>query len=194
MTFSSFLSSIFPRETELQKALLLLKEKPEMMKSQDHNDIVTCFQYKDPAIKKLITYLKEHRDKEVVSTFAHHCVLAFTKKRKNKILIVPIPARKDKTFDHMKYFAEVLCKKSNNLHVHNVLEWKRHGKKQSLTQSRSERIKNRRDAFICTVPATDSSEVIIIDDVTTSGATLYAAQDALNIAGYKDVTLFAVCR
>ena len=58
--------------------------------------------------------------------------------------------------------------------------------------SKAKRIKNLKDAFICTADISGKT-VAIIDDVMTTGATLNAATNTLKQAGAKQVWAFTTC-
>lgn len=58
---------------------------------------------------------------------------------------------------------------------------------QAQTRSLEERRNNLKHAFICRDSAVENKQVLLIDDVTTSGATLDACAEALKTAGAKSV-------
>ncbi|MEH6818178.1 MAG: phosphoribosyltransferase family protein, partial [Pseudoalteromonas distincta] len=58
--------------------------------------------------------------------------------------------------------------------------------------SKAKRIKNLKNAFICTEDM-GGKTVAIVDDVMTTGATLNAATHALKQAGAKHVWAFTTC-
>jgi len=68
----------------------------------------------------------------------------------------------------------------------------KHRKPQSETQSIAEREKNIKGCFVpTTARAAKGKNIILIDDVTTSGATFHAASAALHHAGAKTVIALA---
>jgi len=80
-----------------------------------------------------------------------------------------------------------------------ILYRARHTKPQSETVSAADREKNIKNAFaVAHFPANSESilgaNIILIDDVATSGATLLAAAHALKAAGVADIVALAVAK
>jgi ComF family protein len=119
----------------------------------------------------------------------------FDAPRKDTI-IVPIPSspleHRSRGYDHINLIAESLGAESNITILPALLKI-RETKRQVETKNRAERMENLEEAF----HASDLTQLaektfIVIDDVTTTGATFMEAKRALEIAGAKKVVCLAL--
>ncbi|MBM3261375.1 ComF family protein [Candidatus Kaiserbacteria bacterium] len=171
-------------------------------------DITTIMDYRDTAVQDLIRSLKYDGSRHAARLCAQVLVdflmeelseeKAYSPRR---ILLVPMPL-------HASRLRERGFNQIDIVLDHLPIEW-RNGStaaiaphaliriKQTRSQahlSRADRIKNMQDAF--TVPAPDTirdTHIYLLDDVTTTGATLKSAAHALRAAGAK-VTPLALAR
>lgn len=111
------------------------------------------------------------------------------------VVLVPIPlsqARlRERGYNQAERIALRVSRSLPTITVQAVLERVRHTAPQtSLT--RHARLKNMNDAFRVRVPVSKEHTYIVFDDVSTTGATLFAARDALIASGAKQVFLLSL--
>lgn len=114
------------------------------------------------------------------------------------VLLIPIPMseerRRERGFNQTEIMADRIHKQGgSSLQLgHNLLIKTRHTRPQAELK-RAERLVNLKEAF--SVPAPESvrgRNVILIDDVSTTGATLREAADTLKKAGAREVIAFTI--
>ena len=112
-------------------------------------------------------------------------------------VLMPAPLHRKRLRQRGYNQTELLAREvSRNLGVPlrvDVLTRKRDTPPQVSTRSRAERMLNMADAFHADDPPVDEA-IVIVDDVTTTGATLEAAARALRNAGASQVYGLAFCR
>jgi ComF family protein len=106
-------------------------------------------------------------------------------------VLVPVPIHKkrlhERGFNQSSLLACELGRMSGLPVVEDCLKRRAHTPPQVRTASALERRKNIADAFICTNKHLDGKQVILVDDVSTSGATLNTCAEALKAAGVTSV-------
>jgi len=109
-----------------------------------------------------------------------------------KTVIVPVPLHWMRTlrrgFDQARVMAES-CAGVSGLPVARVLRRHRRTKPQSRITAQQKRWENVRDAFACQWVELAGWHVVLIDDVTTTGATARACAGLLKRAGAERITL-----
>ena len=75
-----------------------------------------------------------------------------------------------------------------------ALERSRHTPPQARTADAMERRRNVQGAFRSEDPAVDGNRILLVDDVTTTGATLAACSEALQRAGAESVWCLTFCQ
>ena len=112
-------------------------------------------------------------------------------------VLMPAPLHRKRLRQRGYNQTELLAREvSRNLGVPlrvDVLTRKRDTPPQVSTRSRAERMLNMVDAFHADAPPVEEA-IVIVDDVTTTGATLEAAARALRNAGASQVYGLAFCR
>ena len=175
------------------------------------NWIFPLFDYRHLPIKKSIWLLKYKGKKRLAGIFAEIVYekiieelseLSLMKNFREPILI-PIPLSSKRYRERGYNQAEMICqelKKINNLRhgvdwrlEKNVLIKIKETEHQAKIKDRRDRLKNLADSFSVKNPELiKGKNVILIDDVTTTGATLAEAKKILKQSGAKKVIAFTV--
>jgi ComF family protein len=175
------------------------------------NWIFPLFDYRHLPIKKSIWLLKYKGKKRLAGIFAEIVYekiieelseLSLMKNFREPILI-PIPLSSKRYRERGYNQAELICqelKKINNLRhgvdwrlEKNVLIKIKETEHQAKIKDRRDRLKNLADSFSVKNPELiKGKNVILIDDVTTTGATLAEAKKILKQSGAKKVIAFTV--
>jgi len=173
---------------------------------EDYKWIHPIFNYRDPLIKKSIWLLKYKGKKKIANTFAtiiHERIieelsdLIIFENFKNPILI-PIPLapkrKKERGFNQAELICKELIKLNKNLKLEKDILIKRKDTiHQANIKNRNERLKNLIDSFtVKNSKIIKNRNIILIDDVCTTGATLNEAKKALKGAGARKIIAFTV--
>jgi competence protein ComFC len=109
-------------------------------------------------------------------------------------ILVPIPITKDhyrkRGYNQSQRLAQsIISQTSPSLYtIRNFLKRKNGTKSQARISHRKDRLKNPRDTFsVCNAPEIIGCNIVLIDDVVTTGATLREARRMLLNAGAKEV-------
>ena len=159
--------------------------------------ITPLYSFKDQKIKKIIHAIKYFHRKDLVAPLARHLAQEITAPHPSSTIIIPIPMPRLRKYLRGYNQAEELGRAiSTNLHIPmetNILvrNKKVHKSRQVIMHSRSERLKNQHNAFMVQTSVQGLS-VILIDDVTTTGATLLEARKVLLDAGAVSVQAYTL--
>lgn len=156
----------------------------------DSLPIYLFFRYEGP-VRKAVTGLKFHDRTDFAEGLADLCALSWERRaayerRKNLSYldsvdaVVPLPLhakrRRERTYNQAELLAAALCSRISLPCLPELSERKKYTLRQSETKSRGERLANVRDAFSLSEPAAVRGlHILLFDDVTSSGATLWAA-------------------
>lgn len=172
--------------------ILLCQDCDEKLTPSDNLDeqTITALAYSDVAVKQLVWLMKYRGSKQATNILAeklHQKILYHLSDLpdfylvKEKILLVPVPMTKKherkRGWNQTKRLAEAMTELSPHTYVvSNALRKIRETKRQVLCQNKNERINNLKNCFEL-APNIDLNNkiVIIIDDVTTTGATMAEA-------------------
>ena len=175
------------------------------------NWIFPLFDYRHPPIKKSLWFLKYKNKKRLADIFAevmHGKIieelseLSVMKNFRDPVLI-PIPLSSKRYRERGYNQAELICKKLieieeknafNNFKLEkNVLIKIKETEHQANIKNRRERLKNLSDSFFVKNPEIiKGRNIILIDDVITTGATLNEAKKILKQSGAKKIIAFTV--
>ena len=173
------------------------------------NWIFPLFDYRHIPVKKSIWLLKYKGKKRIAGIFAEVMYgkiieelseLSVMKNFREPILI-PIPLSKKRYRERGYNQAELICEKlveidekNNNFKLEkNVLIKIKETEHQANIKERRDRLKNLSDSFsVKNSKMIEGKNIILIDDVTTTGATLSEARKILKQSGAKKVIAFTV--
>lgn len=179
-----------------------------------NEDTVAVFAYSDERVKRLVWEIKYYRNSKIAETVG----VLIAEKIKEKIgqsdgqvfqgtrifsdgqfLLVPVPLTsrrlRERGFNHTELIAKSVLKNlpENFALAPDILRKIRHTPKQSSVENRERRFRNIVGAFEVSEPRLVAGKnVIVIDDVITTGATVAEAKRALFAAGARSVSAFAV--
>lgn len=156
--------------------------------------------YSDPTLKKAIKFLKYKNIKSLSEPLANliYSRLANKNSFKNWV-IIPIPLSskrfKQRGFNQSELIAKNLSDKLSVKLETNVLYKKFHTESQVKTKNREERLKNLKGSFEIKNPELiKNKNIILIDDVYTTGATTSEAKRALRRARPKKIMVLVVAK
>jgi ComF family protein len=169
--------------------------------------IITLLDYKDPAVADLVRALKyEHSGKAadlcagVLTDYLREEIASMRTFSAKQIVLIPMPLHpsreRERGFNQMlKVFARLPqeFKDGSISHVAENTLTRVNATPQQARLSRAERLRNVEDAFVVNTDNLRGTHCILVDDVTTTGATLVSAAKPLRKAGAV-VTLLSLAR
>lgn len=142
----------------------------------------------DDAAKRIVTVLKDHDELRLAQTMALHLVRYIPPAWQHGAALTFIPASHEalrrRGFDHAELIAQALAELSS-LPLRRTLDRPR--KRDQRALSRQGRVGNLSHAFSVRDAVELPRRLIVVDDICTTGATLYSAADALRDAGCKRI-------
>ncbi len=164
-----------------------------VFRKESECNIYVCTIY-DEIIKKLIRDLKYHSQKKLAPVFAG--IMANYWKKLNlsqDYLILPVPIhkhrKKERKYNHMDIVAKEFAKLVNyKINKDFLIRIKDTEKQYKL--HKKERIENIRNAFDINknIKLDKNTEILILDDITSTGITLKEIIKVLKNNGYKNIT------
>jgi ComF family protein len=155
------------------------------------------FAYYQTHLRKALLAAKSRRDQALGIVFAEYLFQMFTNEGVDAEVVVPIPLsrqrRLERGFNQVDLFARPLA-----LMLH--LDFQSRGLKRvketdsQVGLSQDERWMNMKNAFVANANEVAGKNILLLDDVMTTGATLAFASDALISAGAKEVYAIIVAR
>jgi ComF family protein len=172
-----------------------------------HGWITSVFAYQDFRIKRLIWMLKYRNGKrtaKILAPYMQSALVEFLGEEQlflgaRNVSLVPVPLSKKRMARRGYNQAELLAKEILTLmpdsacvlHT-DILKKEKETIAQADIKKRSDRLKNLGQCFSVVRKPETGKTVILIDDVTTTGATLFEARRALKEAGYRKVYALTV--
>ena len=160
--------------------------------------ITSMYSFKDPHIKKIIHAIKYFHRKDLITPFAKILSEEIQKEKEyNSYILLPIPMpllrKYARGYNHTEALAQQIHKEISlvvytGTLLRNPLVSK---KRQVRAKSRKERIRNQYNAFIVN-ESVKGMNIILIDDVTTTGATLLEARRTLLKYGASHVIAYTI--
>lgn len=169
--------------------------------SVEHAFITSIFSYRDPRVRSLVRLLKfrhAHHVAKVVAPFLASSLTEFLGEEAffigtRPIYLVPIPLSKKRLRTRGYNQSEILARKIQEC-LPNIVAIKtdilyrvRDTKPQSEIKRRSLRLTNLTGCFGVKIKSESLCVIVLIDDVSTTGATLIEARKVLRKSGYTKV-------
>ena len=184
-----------------------LSHLPVSLRTYDIKDTIACFDYQLPIVKRAVRNLKysgKHALARVLGKLLYERMLeeyGDLKLYKNFIdpLIVPIPIsakrRRERGYNQSALLARaiVACDTEKLFSYANILEKVRETPHQADIANRKKRLKNVNNSFALKASADiRGRNIIVIDDVSTTGATIAEARRVLLAHGARMVIGFTL--
>lgn len=209
---SMLLNILFPKTVSqrvlasLNTEILNALKKPTALR--EDADIISLFSYSDPRIKALIWGLKYRghaRAADLCADALYECLIQELERKNSEKnftnpLLLPIPLSKKRLAQRGFNQSELLAKKMSHRDNGNrftlrtdVLYKVKDTKNQTSIKDKKERQQNLRGCFfVKDRAAVRERNIILIDDVVTTGSTLGEAKKTLLEAGARRVIAFAL--
>ncbi|HAS84948.1 MAG TPA: hypothetical protein DCS23_02670 [Candidatus Yonathbacteria bacterium] len=211
--FNFIIDAIFPRECAgCGKGGTLLCEicieDTQRAPQSEHAFINAVFDYHNKIIKRAIWRLKYKNARGFAKIFAPYLYDEITGALGNElfisggenILLVPVPLHKKRLRERGYNQSELIAREILKLDIARIFSYApellirvKETKQQAKSEKRNMRIKNLRDAFHAPLTLKARGKVVILlDDVTTTGATLVEAKRSIRHLRPRKVLAFAV--
>ena len=167
--------------------------------------IESIYSFRDPLIKKIIHSIKYFHRRDLIEpltrALADEMMRNFASQNPSGITthyslptahwtLIPIPMSRFRKYMRGYNQAELITKEISNKsgipYNNKILSRSRATKQQVKTTTKSERLKNQSNSFVVTSPV-NNMNIILVDDVTTTGATIDEARKVLLKAGATKV-------
>jgi len=164
----------------------------------------SVFQYKNRIIRKAIWMIKFSKKYSVLSDLTYSINKSFdellNKERLNEkeLILIPIPITKrsknSRGYNQSTLICKILAKNIKNIAIQDsVLEKTKNHLPQNKIKNKNERLDNVKNSFgVKNKKRIENKIVILVDDVTTTGATLKEAKKVLKENGAKRVLGFSI--
>jgi ComF family protein len=157
------------------------------------DDIICVADYEDETVNKLIKACKYRFVKDIAALLGEVLYTELKKQVKSGVCIpVPLSTRRKRWrgFNQATEIAKTVSVR-NGLEYRDCLKKIRHTKAQAKLSEQA-RLLNLENCFVLKENAPD--EIILIDDVITTGATLNECARVLRVAGAKKITIATVAK
>jgi len=177
--------------------------------TQEHNkESIVLFSYRDPLIKHMVWSLKYRRNRDVARIFAEVLYDHLAEELSERAafsgftdpLLIPIPLSKKRLhkrgFNQAQWLAEELVATGGNSFCSlraDILERTKDTKSQTVLKDKRARAENIKGAFhIRNTEEVRGRNIILLDDVITTGSTVAEAGRILRAAGARRVLVVAL--
>jgi ComF family protein len=205
---NTLIEFIFPDSKEERHARLVSVDELVRKAKRARTDSVTSnlgstsvFSYKDTTVRQMIWLLKYRRDKKVAERFGAVLAEHLLEELSDRVLfggvgqttVIPIPLsnkrQHERGFNQSELIAKELVKRIPELSLlTDVLIKTVDSEHQAQARSKRARIENVTNSFALKNVATiKNKDVILIDDVITTGATMAEAKKTLYAGGARSV-------
>ncbi len=155
----------------------------------------SIYDFQDPSIKKIIHAIKYFNRRDLIEPLTEKLAKEIrmtigNKPSSNSWILIPIPMPTFRKYMRGYNQAELIARsleKQCQLAVSTDILARSHSLRRQVTaRTRNERMKNQHNSFKV-IKTVKNMNIILVDDVTTTGATLQEARNVLLRSGAKDV-------
>lgn len=163
------------------------------------------FSYKDECVNRAIWELKYRGNAKIAGLFgailSDHLLEEMAEQQQfgdfQRPLLMPVPLsrtrERERGFNQCKLVLDVLRRRSPEIEIsYSALRKIKNTKPQTSFKKKSERLKNLSGAFAANAPEILHRNIILFDDVLTTGSTLSEARRTLLSAGAKKVIAYTL--
>lgn len=162
-----------------------------------HLDSLRSFAYYEESIRTAIKQFKFNRDFALSKSLAIYLINLYNGYKIEGDTVIPVPLNpnrlRERGFNQAALLAKVFAKEVE-LPCETQALFRKKNTRSQVGLSRKARLMNVNTAFIANPPLVEGKHIILIDDVSTTGATLEACAKALKFAGAKTVNGLTVAR
>ncbi|TSD02684.1 MAG: amidophosphoribosyltransferase [Parcubacteria group bacterium Athens0714_16] len=211
-TIDAVLNFLFPFSETRKKIESLtpegVLEKCEMAEISDDKNVLSIFSYENKLMREMIHFLKYKGNKNVAKLFAEILYSEMIERMSEMSLfenftnpvLVPIPLSNKKFKRRGFNQIELILKELKQIDTGNIFEVNtkslikiKDTLSQTAVKNRRRRMENIRNCFgVINTEKINKRNIILIDDVLTTGATMREARNALIKAGAKEVFCLTV--
>jgi ComF family protein len=168
---------------------------------------MALFQYNNKLSRKAIWAIKYDKNQKIIKKFSnllYELILEnvseeMTFSTFDNPLLVPIPMHKNNLKERGYNQSELIVKEIHNIDLDknfyislNALQKIKETPHQSKLKNKSERLKNLKNCFSADEKLVKNRNIILIDDVITTGTTMREASKTLHLAGAKKIIGFSL--
>lgn len=176
-------------------------------KPSNYDWTLSLWNYRDGNVEKLMRHIKNNPNKRLARILAREMAKRFARERSERAgspfcavknpVVIPIPigrARwRSRGYNQSQLLARPFARITKCILATGILVKSKQTKKQGTTTSRAERLGNIAGSFaINDAQKILGRDVVIIDDITTTGTTLFEARKMLLAAGVRHVIAVTV--
>ncbi len=159
-----------------------------------HHFIYSRYTYKDTRLRKVIHAVKFFHRKDLLFPLSHELESLLPEKKDNLVLVpIPMPLyrRMLRGYNQSELLAKSLSTLSGIPTDFSLIKRRSSPVRQVTTHNKKERLRNQRNTFMTTGKLAGKN-IVLIDDVTTTGSTLLEARKVLLDGGATSVIAITV--
>ncbi len=164
-------------------------------KPSNHDWIFSLWNYRDPNVERVMRHIKNVPNMRVARILSPMLRQGFAEH--GKLVIIPIPIGRarfhSRGYNQSMLLARPLATLTHQKLCANVLVKTKQTKKQGTTKNKQERVSNIAGSFqVRNARLIKNKTVLLVDDITTTGTTLYEARKILLESGARDVIAITI--